>query len=548
MNLRRKSTNKILVFFLLIATIVITIPACVKDNFEFDKIVKTEWNPDIAVPLVYSSLTVQNILTKNDKNGIIVVGSDKFCTLIYKGNLFSLVASDLIKIPNQTPPAYSAFLTPVQIASFTTNGTVTGSYSQTINFDSGTNTPKPKIDSMIFKAGSIDITLNSDFKYSGQILIKIPGAKKNGVIFSKTLPITYSGSPVTISATYDLAGYHFDMTNGGGNFNQFVIDYDITLTGSGLPPTTSDVITISQSMHDMTFDRIFGDIGQQSLSPDKDTVEISIFKNSIGTGLFTLVDPKVKVVISNSYGVPISATISQLAGYNPGSSSYPITGSPNPLPILSPNFSQIGQTLTDSYTLDKNNSNIVSVVNNTPKYLIYNINSLSNPGGTPTNNNFVIDTSRFKVDMELELPLWGTAKDFVLFDTIPFEIEQEITDEVESVLLRTYNSNGFPIDFDMQVYFIDSSKVRIDSLVIPNQLILQSAQVNLSTGFVTSPTQKTYDATMSQARFKNLQKAKNMVVKASASTTNGGTTDVKIYSDYRLEVKFGLQVKIRKKI
>ncbi|MBI4947215.1 MAG: hypothetical protein HY840_12545 [Bacteroidetes bacterium] len=530
--------------FLLVAIIVFTIPACVKDNFKFDKIAKTEWNPNIAVPLVYSSLTVQDIITNGDRQGVIVVGSDNFCTLIYKGNLFSLKGTDLIQIPDQTPPSSSASLSPAQIAALSTLGTVTASYSQTVAFNSGTT----KIDSVSFKSGSLDISLSSDFKFSGQITFKIPAAKKNGVSFSQTLPFTYTGTvPVTAVANYDLTGYTFDMTLGGTTNNQFVVNYDVTLTGSGTP-LASDMITLSQSFSNLNFDKIFGDIGQLALSPDQDTVEISIFKRSLGTGTFTLVNPSVKVIISNSYGVPIAASLAQLDGYTPPASAYPITGSPNPLPIPSPNFFQIGQTLKDSFTLDKNNSNIVSVINNTPKNVIYKINSLSNPGG-PTHSNFVIDTSRFKVDMEIDMPLYGTAKDFTLMDTLDFTIDIDIfNNNVESALFRIYNSNGFPIDVGMQAYFMDSTYKKLDSLVIPNQLILQSAVVN-SAGIVVSPTQKTYDAVVSKARWENLKTSKYIILQAvAAATTNGGNTNVKIYSTYRLDVKLGLQVQFKTKI
>ena len=306
------------------------------------------------------------ITKKTDHQGLIVVGPDNFCTLVYKGNLFSLEGLDLIQIPNQGPPPFSASLTPAQIAALSAAGTVTASYSQTVAFATGVN--NPKIDSLSFKAGNLNISLNSDFKFSGQIAIKIPTAKKNGVPFSKLLPFTYSGSvPVVANANYDLTGYTFDMTIGGTTFNQFVVNYDVTLTGPGAALPT-DMATLSQSFSNMKFDKFFGDIGQLALSPNKDTVPLAIFKNSLGTGTFTLVDPSVKVVISNSYGIPINASISQLDGYNPPV-AYPITGSPNPLPILSPNFLQIGQTLTGSFTLDSGNSNIVSVINNTPNML-----------------------------------------------------------------------------------------------------------------------------------------------------------------------------------
>lgn len=548
-NFNFKKSTIVIASLLSTAIMIFTFQSCIKDNFDFNKLAQTEWNPNIAVPLVYSSLTVQDILTREDTQGQIIVGADNFCTLVYKGNLFSLLASDLIVIPAQNPTPYtSPSLTPAQIAALSTNGTVTANYSQTINFVSGSTAPNPKVDSITFKTGDIGISLSSDFKFNGNIVVTIPTAKKNGIVFTQTIPLIYTGTvPVLANPSpYSLAGYTFDMTMGGTTFNQFVVNYAVTLTGSGTPPSASDAVTLNQSLSNMQFGRIYGDIGQVALSPDKDTVEISIFKNSLGMGSFTMVDPSVKVVITNSYGVPIVASISQLDGFTPPFLSYPITGSPNPLPINSPTWSQIGQTATGSYTLDNTNSNIVSVINNVPKYVIYQINSLSNPAG-PTNNNFVLDTSRFKVDMELDLPLWGTAKDFWLVDTVNFKLDQTVSDDVESAMFRMYNSNGFPIDVDMQIYFVDTLYNVIDSLIIPNQLILKSGIVSPVTGMVTSPTQKVYDAYIDKPRLQLLKNAKYMLVSAVASTANGGISNVKIYSTYRLEVKLGVQFKIKVK-
>lgn len=537
----------IVIASILFATIIISaIQSCVKDNFDLKKLASTTWNPNIAVPLVYSSLTVQDILTKHDTQGQIVVGSDNFCTLVYKGNLFSLQASDLIQIPNQSPTPYtSPSLTAGQIAALSTNGTVTVPYSQTINFISGSTVPTPKIDSMTFKTGDINVALNSTFKYSGNILVTIPAAKKNGIPFSQTITFTYPGA-VNPSSTFSLAGYTFDMTMGGTTSNQFAVNFAVTLTGSGTPPSASDAVTLTQSLSNIHFARIYGDIGQEALSPAKDTIAIAIFKNALGMGSFTLANPSVKVIISNSYGVPIQANIAQLDGYTPPALAYPITGSPSPLPISSPTWFQIGQSAKDSFSLTSTNSNIVSVINNIPKNVIYKINSLSNPGG-PTHNNFVLDTSRFKVDMELDLPLYGTAKDFYLIDTIKFKFDQTISNDIESAMFRVYNSNGFPFDVDMQAYFVDSLYTVLDSLVRPNQLILNSGIVNPTTGMVVSPTQKIYDSYVDNPRLQHLKTAKYMLIRAVASTVNGGITNVKIYANYRIDVKLGVQFKVKVK-
>jgi hypothetical protein len=541
----RKNKKAIASVFAIIF-VVLTISSCIKDNFELDKLTKVEWNPNIAVPLVYSTLTIQDILTKNDKSGLIHVDSNHFCTLVYQGNLFSTIASDLVKIPDQVTPPFSASLDLTQIPILVANASITVPYSQKVDFVSGPNSPK--IDSMIFKTGTIELSLNSDFQYKGQIKIMIPAAKKNGISLSQTLLLNYTGTvPVIATAVIDLSGYHFDMTNGGTTSNQFVVNYEVTLTGPGPTPTTVNKVVVSSALKNMKFDRIYGDLGQLPLSLDQDTVDISIFKNAIGLGIISLADPRLTMIISNSYGVPIQANVSVLNAYTPGKIAYPVTGTPNPLPIFSPNMSQIGQTLTGSFTLNNTNSNLVNVIKNVPQSFIYKIDSKTNPAGS-THSNFILDSSRFKVDMEVLLPLWGTAKDFILIDTADFELGEDLTDEVESATIRTFNSNGFPMDVAMQVYFTDSLYTKLDSLIDPYQLILKSATVNPLTGKVTNPTNKIYDVMINHARVAKLKNAKHMLIKAVATTTSGGNVNVKIYSDYKIDVKLGLQAQIKKKL
>ncbi len=527
--------------------ILVFVSSCLKDHFELEKLAKTEWNPNLAAALVHSSLTVQDILTNQDKSGVIKVDSTNFCTLVYQGNLFSIIASDLVQMPDQSIPSYTASLDLSQIPVLVSNATITVPYTQTVSFTPGTN--NPKIDSVLFKTGIIDLKLNSDFKYNARVKIDIPAAKKSGKIFSTTIVVNYSGTvPVVANTTIDLTGYQFDMTNGGTTSNQFAVNYEVTIYGnSSTPPTTSNRIMLSGDFKNLRFDRMFGDLGQLPLSLDTDTVDISVFKNAIGSGLISFVDPRLKMIISNSYGIPIEANISQLDAYTPGAIPFQITGYPSPLPLLSPNKNQIGQTLTGSFTLNNLNSNLFAIIKKAPQYFIYKLDSKSNPAGA-THDNFILDTSRFKVDMEIELPLWGTAKDFILIDTIEFKLEENLTSDIETLTVRTFNSNGFPIDVAMQVYFTDSTYKTLDSLVTPYQLILKSGIVNPSTSKVVAPTEKIYDVVLTQERIRKLKTAKFLLIKANASTASGGNTNVRIYSNYKIDFKLGVQAQVRKKI
>lgn len=527
---------------LFIATILIsTLQSCVKDNFEFDKIAEVQWDPNLAAPLVYASLSIKDMLDNSGGQAYVVEAGDKSLTIVYKNTLFSMDASSLVSLPDQSFP-HTVAAGAALPAPFST-GTYTVTNNQTVPFVSGVS--GPLIDSMTLKAGKFFFLFSSNLHNSGSIKITIPDVKKNGVAFSQTVPLNYSGSlPAIASGNFDVTGYNFDMTSGGAPYNQFIVQYDIALTSSATAPLNTENINVTFSMLNLEFSKIFGDIGTHDLSIPSDTIDLSIFTTADGASSFTLVDPRIKVTIANSYGIPIDAHLSNFEGYNPGVNYYPITGFPDPLPILSPNLNQVGQVLVDSFKLNNTNSNIATIINNTPKKIVYKLDAFTNIGG-PTQNNFILDTSRFQMDVEFELPLYGTAKNFVLVDSMPFSFNEDVPDEVESGLIRTYNSNGFPIDINLQVYFVDSLYNTLDSLVSPSQILLKSGTVNATTGRVTSATPTTFDATINKARLLKLKNAKNIVIRGSASTTNSGTTDVKIYSDYTLGFKLGVQVQMR---
>jgi len=522
--------------------VIISFQSCVKDYLEAEGLAQTEWNPNLAIPLVYSSLTIEDILLNKDTNGLVSVGSDNFCTIIYKGNLFTYKGSDLINIPDQAlPPVTSTLNTAQALALVPVGASVTVNNSQNVNFNPGTTSVLA--DSMVLKSGNLNIDISSDFKNNATIVISIPGAKKNGIAFSQTMNLTYgSSTPITANANVNLAGYHFDLTKGGSTSNQFLVNIDATFTGSGNTPLSSDKISFSMDMKNIKFEKLFGDIGQQQLSPNRDTVALSIFNNTLPNGNFSINDATVRVKISNSYGVPIQVSITQFDGYKPPSSAYPHWGYPTPyINIPNPSWTQIGQVKVDSFKLDKTNSNIVTVVNNMPNQLIYKINSTSNPSGS-NHNNFVLDSSRLKVDLQVEIPLNGTAKDLELTDTMDFDFSEE-TDNVEWARIRTFNTNGFPLDVNFQVYFTDYSYTILDS-VFKAQPVLKSGTLN-SAGKVISPVSSTNDALYTNAQINNLKNVKFLIIRAKANTSGGGNTPVKIYSDYKLDVKIAIQVQAK---
>jgi len=83
--------------------------------------------------------------------------------------------------------------------------------------------------------------------------------------------------------------------------------------------------------------------------------------------------------------------------------------------------------------------------------------------------------------------------------------------------------------------------------VFKTQPTLKSGIIN-SSGKVIAATPNTQDAIFTKAQLSNIKNAKFMIIRAVASTTNNGATNVKIYSDYKLDVKIGVQVQLNAKL
>ena len=77
--------------------------SCVKKKIDFDNLADQQLTPEIALPLVNSSFTIKDILSKSDNNGNVSIDPNtNFCTLVYKGELFSVKATDIITLMNQS--------------------------------------------------------------------------------------------------------------------------------------------------------------------------------------------------------------------------------------------------------------------------------------------------------------------------------------------------------------------------------------------------------------------------------------------------------------
>lgn len=532
--------KKYLKYLISLFAVCIFLGSCLKDDFDFSKLGKSEWNPEFAIPIINTSLKLSDLLvrTTDEQKDYFKVDADNFITLIYNsGDIFSVTAKDVLTLPNQS---FSQTISPgVTLPQLSTGDSASFQDSQLTPFNSGSGN---KLDSLYLKKAVFTLDLSSSFSHSVEIKITLPSAKKNGKSFTKTIAINYTGStPVIKHQAIDLSGYKLDLSNGGTTTNEFMVEYDLKLKGSGMPVNSSDELTITCNIDQIEFGTIFGILELEPFKTKTDSIELTIFKSANEAGTFSLVSPKIGIYFNNSFGLPLSISFPVLKGVNTVSgndydlSNYPDINLPNPFELKP---SQIGQVSTDSIVIK--NQAIVDFINDKPRFFIYQLGAASTTGAKV----FVLDTSRITVNVDIELPLHGRADIFTVQDTVSADFES--IDEVSELMLRVRIRNGFPIDVFTQIYLTDSNFVRLDSLIQDNDAILPAATVGSDDRVITY-TEKTTDIVLTPTKIANLTKAKHMIVKGKISTFDDGTKNVKIYADYALDVKAGIMIKGRVK-
>jgi hypothetical protein len=205
------------------------------------------------------------------------------------------------------------------------------------------------------------------------------------------------------------------------------------------------------------------------------------------------------------------------------------------------------------FTLNRNNSNIDTILSHLTKSIAFDAVAQFNPNGIPPRNgqrrNFITDTSDLGLDLEFRIPFEGRARGFFVEDTIDVILEQ-ISDLTDGTL-RIYAENGFPMDVDLQLTFLDSNNNDLGKLILPSNpiysngygMILPSAPTKMVRGQLEAEgfSTKITDTNINRERLKSISRGTKVALSAKLSTSsNGGNNNVVFNSANRLKIIISL--------
>jgi hypothetical protein len=497
---------RITLFLMLLGILIL--PSCLPD-FNLDGEDLDDWNPNFAIPLLNTNLTLQDALDNFDTGGLISTNSDNLITVVYRGSRFSIFGGSFFNLPDFQVP----FLDTIQ--------------------DNPVPLPSPtEFKNITLKGGTYTYGASSLETQALNVTVTIPDLTIAGLAFVRQfiIPASDGVTPVEFTDTVNLTD--FNLSFEGGDFRT---EYKAIGTSNG----QSVVIPSSYfEMYDLEYSYIDGYFGNQTLNLPAGSNTIDLFKNW-QQGNITFEDPKFTFNFRNSYGCPIRVNVDSMSvetNFN-GTVNLQSNALDNGIDLNFPSLAQIGGISTTSLTLNATNSNINDLLSNIPFEFFYNLDAKVNPDANPAIQNFLTDSSKLEVDVDMELPMYASIGEFVLKDTFDFDFSEY--EDLERITFRLLTDNGFPFDVGMQVYFLNDQNETLDSLFSTNSPVFAAASVDAS-GNVTSSVETITEESFDNLRFSNLTaNGTKLVIIGSLQTVDGGTTPVKIYSDYNVSIKLG---------
>ncbi|MFY7899881.1 MAG: hypothetical protein ACOVNY_06835 [Chitinophagaceae bacterium] len=515
---------------------------CEKDLFKLDRLVDNQWDPEFAVAMVNGSVGINDIDLTN--NSFLQVNADKSVSVVYTGTISNYNAADFIPRMVSTPLQQTIALSPQETAGFALIPVGTAfSINSNQAFDLSTQTNiKMDIDSIILKTGIANIDIDNKFSHNVSLQITIPAIIKNGAPLTTTVNV---GPNAKGNATIDVSDVVCNLTKNGTTSNFFEATYRITFTKTA-SPILSGSLTITGNILNPTLRLVYGEAKQQNfLNKPNDSIPINIFETPV-SGSFLLNDATLKLSFANSFGIPIQIAIPQVRGYSPTNGTFFLnTGAINPQNFLIAAPANIRQTANSVLTLTKNNPpsngnllNLPEFLSKLPRSFAPQFSAQTNPSTVtrPAYRNFVCDTSKMKIVGEINIPLEGKASNFLVRDTFDYDFGK--VDKVQSIVLRAWFNNGFPITLSPRFTFTDNNYNVIHVIDGQTNALVNAAPVDAN-GKVTSKQVTQSEFTIPNSVVQNLTKVKKVIMTAGIATISNGTQNVKIYSDYLIDVKIG---------
>jgi hypothetical protein len=480
---------------------------------------KGSYDPEVALPLFFSKFKMNDIIGEKNASAL-KVASDGKMTLFYKSAFTERKATDILKI-------FSGSVIPIGFQ-----------------------------DSLAYLRAL----------YSSELTIKKIDYKKGTVLSFGVQLITPTTEDINlrvwIPTLVDQSGKPFEATFNGklSTTNFFPIALNRDLFGYTLTPlpVTSDSIQLRYSaitaitkmpvkvnvfgsMANPAFNYLEGFMPKKDIKIDQGSVDVSIY-NQIVKGDLKFEDPKISVLVENSYGYPMRTKVNLIKAISKRGDTISLTASNlinDGFDFPYPTLKEVGQTKKLQFDFTNANSNIKELLNSGPNTILYSIDAVANPLSVK-DNGFMTDSTTLRIGLEVEIPIFGSAKNFEGRDTIS-DIDLSALDDTKQVELKLASDNQLPAAINLEVIFLDETGKVLDNLTDTAFKLIDAAQVDANGNVIKAAKSETL-IPMSAEKILKVRSAKKLILITTFATSQDGNVPVRILSTQEVSLRAGLKI------
>lgn len=486
---------------------------------DFEAVDGVRYDASYALPIANTRLNIKDMLENAGELSTLRIDENGLITFEYRGDVISQNSDTLFAAINES-------LDGAAIPLFSKR------FGLPLETGEGTS-----FDRLVFKEGKLSWGFQNPHPEPVEVTLTLPDVySPDGEVLQLTgTAPAYSGTgsqPLysTILNPRDLSGYEVLPPTG---VDSIYVEYELIRQGIGPDTISFGALTLNE----LAFSYMEGFFGTDVQASGVDTIIIDFFDNWVKGDIY-FADPTVTFKVENSFGIP---TRSQVNLFN----VFTVRG--NILPLESeqleagidfayPGADQVGETIVADYVFDKNNSNIDSILGAGPLAIEYDVDAVTHPDGNTNIRGFLTDSSFYQVFVEVDLPLYGNAIDFVARDTLGVELGD--LEDIYRAEFKLVAYNDLPLDVAIQGYFLDGAGTVLDSLFDTSSRVIQGAPADAE-GFATGVGEAITFIDFPEDRFTGIKATKQLILVASFTTINEGQQSVRLLAEQGVDLKLG---------
>ncbi|CAN5288787.1 hypothetical protein BH09BAC3_BH09BAC3_36200 [soil metagenome] len=508
-----------IVFILLMAS-------CIKqEDYDLNSVVLA---PDVAIPIASGDIGVLDLAADVD-SAYLRSYSDGLLYFSYSRTYASREIRARFDLPANYSSTASFDLIPGSLPPSSTD-TQFGSVNKEIDFGF---TPA-QLSEMLMKGGTVNYTVSTSPATSPALPLQVNITMTDVVQKTSLQPLVFSSGQGT--GSMPLKDYLIKMSQ-----NRFNVKLDLILK----PRSSAVFVPVGTKVNirftfNNDFSYIKGFFGDQIVSIPTQTIDLTVFSSALKKARVSFVNPVVKVALTNEYVAPCEFNFTSLVAKKES------TIIPFQLNPLNPFTLGVPANLGGSAKTDIAVTNANSIITAMPTQIVYTGSARINKG-LGSGINYMADTSRLRISVITELPLYGQFSNFILSDTVKIDLARLDASTVATAALRIKALNQMPLDANIQIYLTDANYHVVDSIFSPNQTYLVKASAVMPSGELLSQGVNDQSINLLPEKVNKIFSSTYLILKSrfnTAKDANGDFLNVKFKSSYKLKMNVGLLAKL----